>query len=386
MGRGNSIIGALKGNLTEQQGPLFGRSSTDAHEHSDVRDANNVFSRDVPGSVSNPPRNQVSGSDTAHDQSTQPATRTSDEVATDANTHKHNTYLPAGTGPGTTGKPGVGAPRAAVAGAVGGSKVVKKMHPQGKSIEQTDAQSFIDHPSTPGRDSMPTGKTIEDSLQLNPITHEHVRHVETEEVVRVKERERHIHHIQHHTQPVISKNELDEQHHDFIHPITRVYEKHANKPEDKVLLNGLVQQHRDTVHHGEKERIIVDKGVTINEHTHHHIHHIIQPVIEKETVDKHRIHTTIPIHEVTHEAPIVHQSQSHAPIAIEHFLSKGGTLDGAVPHDQIGSKVLHAGDNTRDVEGLAENLERELRLGSNDSTSTDYPSPGPKFVEQISSV
>lgn len=79
-------------------------------------------------------------------------------------------------------------------------------------------------------------------------------------------------------------------------------------------------------------------------------------------VDRQRIRTTIPIHEVTHEAPIVHQSQTHKSVPLEHFLDRGGILQNAISADEIGSRVLHVGQCKREVEGVAEDLERELRI------------------------
>ncbi|KAF9039902.1 hypothetical protein BJ165DRAFT_1392774 [Panaeolus papilionaceus] len=218
------------------------------------------------------------------------------------------------------------------------------------------------HTKITDRDVMPSGKAEEDTNQLEPVTHERIRHLETEEIGRVIERERHVHHIQHHTQPIIASEELPEQHSEVTQPVTHISETHVNKPEDKSLFEGQLHQHFDTLAHGAKERTIVDMGSTVHETVHHHVHHVIQPVIEKETVEKRRIHTTIPVHEVTHEAPVVHQSQAHAPIPMEHFLQKGGTLEGSISQDKIGGKVLHHGTCTRDVEGVAEDLERNLHL------------------------
>ncbi|KAJ3567266.1 hypothetical protein NP233_g6479 [Leucocoprinus birnbaumii] len=185
------------------------------------------------------------------------------------------------------------------------------------------------HSKFSARDTMPSGATQEDTNQLNPITHERIRHLETEELNRVREVDRHIHHIQHHIQPVIASETLTEQVKDYTHL--------------------------------ERERTIIDKGVTVKEHTHHHVHHVIQPIIEKETIDRQRIRTTVPIHEITHEAPIIHQSQTHNAVPIEHFLQKGGILQNAVPTDDIGSRVLHSGQCTREIDGVADNL-RDLDL------------------------
>ena len=58
----------------------------------------------------------------------------------------------------------------------------------------------------------------------------------------------------------------------------------------------------------------------------------------------------------------MHQSQTHAPVPLDHFLSRGGTLSGAIAQDQITKKVLRTGQCERAVDGVAENLERELHL------------------------
>ncbi|KAH9476668.1 hypothetical protein JR316_0010582 [Psilocybe cubensis] len=229
-------------------------------------------------------------------------------------------------------------------------------------VDLLSGDHVFGHNKNSPKDSMPTANAEEDTNQLQPVTHERVRHIETEEISRVKDRERHIHHIQHHTQPIVAAEELEEQHKSFIHPVTHVREKHANKVEDNTLFEGQVNQFHDTLMHSSKERTIIDKGTTVNETVHHHVHHVIQPVIEKETIDRQHIHTTIPIHEVTHEAPVVHQSQTHAPVPMEHFLQRGGTLHGAISQEEISRKVLHTGQCTREVEGIAETMERDLNL------------------------
>ena len=81
-------------------------------------------------------------------------------------------------------------------------------------------------------------------------------------------------------------------------------------------------------------------------------------------VEQSYLHTKIPIREVTQEAPIVHQSQTHAPIPLEQFVDRGGVLTGGVPQDQIAKKVLVGGECTREVEGIAGDLERDLNLGA----------------------
>ncbi|RDB18316.1 hypothetical protein Hypma_000534 [Hypsizygus marmoreus] len=212
--------------------------------------------------------------------------------------------------------------------------------------------------------SMPSKDASNDSHQLDPVTHEKVRHHETEEVLRQRDHDRHIHHVQHHTQPVVDKDVREERHHDKVHPTTHINESHTNSSDDKALFHGQVGEHQHSLEHGAKERTIIDRGEDLNESQQHHVHHVVQPVIEKETHDQHRIHTTIPIHQVTHEAPVVHQSQTHNPVSMEHFSQKGGALSGGLSHDQIGEKVLHGGECTRQVDGEGETLARNL-IGNN---------------------
>lgn len=79
-------------------------------------------------------------------------------------------------------------------------------------------------------------------------------------------------------------------------------------------------------------------------------------------VDQHRIHTAIPIYEVTHEAPVIHQSRTHDPIPIEHFMNHGGSLDNALQPEAVSADLLPKGQCAREVDGAAERLEKDHRL------------------------
>ncbi|KAG6828248.1 hypothetical protein H0H87_002638 [Tephrocybe sp. NHM501043] len=77
-------------------------------------------------------------------------------------------------------------------------------------------------------------------------------------------------------------------------------------------------------------------------------------------IEQHRIHTVIPVHQVTHEAPVVHKSQTHAPVSMEYFAQKGGQIVGGLKYDEVGSTVLRNGQCTRDVDGEGENIAQNL--------------------------
>jgi len=161
-----------------------------------------------------------------------------------------------------------------------------------------------------------------------------------------------------------------------VRPPTHIKEVHANKPADNSLFESQIYENSNRTIHNEKERTVIDKGTTVHETVHHHVHHVIQPVIQKETIEKELIRTTIPIREVSQEAPIVHETQMHHPVAMEHFLKRGGTLKGGVPQTEIGRRVLHSGKCVREIGGHADspgdmNLSKKDVQGTSTLTTTD---------------
>jgi len=201
-----------------------------------------------------------------------------------------------------------------------------------------------------------------DHQHLQHVTHKQVRHVEVEEVERQREVDRHIHHVQTHVQPVLDKKILPEKISENVIAPTKVHEVHASTPEDVSLFTNLATQHRDTESHRAKERTVVDLGEKVNEKVIHHVHHVTQPIIEQEIVERHRIHTVIPVHHVTHEAPIIHKSSTHAPVSLDDFLQGGGKLDSRITHETSG--LLDNDDCAVEVNGPAEKLLQDLNLGT----------------------
>ncbi|KAG5340708.1 hypothetical protein C0989_000588 [Termitomyces sp. Mn162] len=204
--------------------------------------------------------------------------------------------------------------------------------------------------------TMPIETATNESHQISPSIHGNVSQRDIEEVSREKEHDQNVDRIQDHAQPITDKNLKDEVHHDKIHPVANVRET----PDEVSILYGQTHQHRDSREEGSHKRTVIDKGESVNEREIHHVHHVVQPVINKETIEQHRIHTIIPIHQITHEAPVVHKSQIHTPVSMEHFAQKGGQIAGGLTCDQIGSTVLRSGECTRDVDGEGENIAREL--------------------------
>ncbi|GAK64844.1 uncharacterized protein PAN0_006c3059 [Moesziomyces antarcticus] len=272
------------------------------------------------------------------------------------------------TGAGV-GAAGVGATTATTNGThtreTTGDKIKDKIeHGLGRSADVHAKDGSIRHKH--GHDvlankhlDLSNGEVVQDVQHLAPVTHQtHQRH-EVEEVLRQKEHHRHVHHIQHHTQPVLDSEHAAEQVHNKIHPVTKVHETHASTDKDATLLTSVAGQHADKYAEAPLHRQVIDKGEVVKEHIHHHIHNVVQPIIEKDTHEYHRIQTTIPTHVVTHEAPIVHESTHHKAVSKDEFLSGGGNLTNSIRsiHD---AKLLNTGKCDRKVDGLAEKLEREL--------------------------
>lgn len=72
----------------------------------------------------------------------------------------------------------------------------------------------------------------------------------------------------------------------------------------------------------------------VGEHTHHHVHETVQPVIHKETIEPEVVHTTIPIHE-KHIAPSEHHGMSQLPMkSMDEVKSMGLNLGSGGQHTQ----------------------------------------------------
>jgi len=147
---------------------------------------------------------------------------------------------------------------------------------------------------------------------------------------------------------------------------------------------------KDTRTEAPSEKVIIDKGEQVHTNTSHHVHHLVQPVIERDTHEHHKTHTgtycslrrapcieidvvvvstVVPVHQETHEAPIVHQSVAHEPMALKDFVSGGGDLKSTVKHD---ASLLNRGEDCeRTVDGPAETLKSTLGLGNNTTSTTD---------------
>ncbi|GAA5836515.1 hypothetical protein JCM11251_007099 [Rhodosporidiobolus azoricus] len=135
-----------------------------------------------------------------------------------------------------------------------------------------------------------------DHQYLEPVVHER-RHVhEVEEVERHRVVDRHVHHVQHHVQPL-----LDERHLEVVHsyrevPMTHIQENHAATPADAALLARLNAQSASTYTVVPHERVVIDKGETqVVQNVINHYHTIVLPVWQRDLHEYYRLSSTFPL-------------------------------------------------------------------------------------------
>lgn len=66
-------------------------------------------------------------------------------------------------------------------------------------------------------------------------------------------------------------------------------------------------------------------------HTHHHVHQHVQPVIQKDVIQPEVVHTTVPVHEVHHEAPVHHETTMLPAMTMDEFRSSNKGVDASTP-------------------------------------------------------
>lgn len=187
-----------------------------------------------------------------------------------------------------------------VAAAAPAAAVAASTVPLGHADEHREKIVETAHPphSHPGREKdsvlseADANAAEHDHKYLAPVTHErrHIHHIE--EVERHRTVERHVHHIQHHIQPI-----RDEVHTEQVHafrevPLTYIKENHAASAEDRALFERLnIGPSTTTIIPHDK--VVVDKGETMrSEHIIHHVHHIVQPIWQRDLHEYFRLNPT----------------------------------------------------------------------------------------------
>lgn len=209
-------------------------------------------------------------------------------------------------------------------------------------------------------------KTTVDEDIRPQITEEQIRPHQHENVTTAVDKD--IHQDHHHTtvQPLKAKEVLPEQHTHNVLPTEHKTFKHGNEQELRDTLARDAAKYKDTsVTHGTTHS---NSGTAVSgEHIHHHVHEHVQPVVQKEVIAPHVVHTTAPVHE-THHAEAVHHGTSVLPTkTVEEFKKAGGVLSG---HE---AKTLRSQDGcpptyNKDLQTERLDGDRNLHIGHDHST------------------
>jgi len=164
---------------------------------------------------------------------------------------------------------------------------------------------------------------------VNPaVQNEHVTQKEHENVTTAVDRE--VHQDHHHTsvQPIQHKEVLPEKHSHNLAGVEKREIHHGDSSHVKDRLAAEAAQFKDTREVGETQTTQSAAPTVAGEHIHHHIHETIQPVIQKETVQGHVVHTTVPVHEVHHNEAKHHSASALPAVSMDEFKRSGGSLTG----------------------------------------------------------
>ncbi|KAH7313597.1 hypothetical protein B0I35DRAFT_276107 [Stachybotrys elegans] len=167
-------------------------------------------------------------------------------------------------------------------------------------------------------------KTTVDQDVRGAVTQEQVRPHQHENITTAIDKDVHQEHHQTRIQPVQHKEVLPEKHAHNILPVEHQTFEHASDRDTRATLEREAANYKDaSVTHGTTHSQTASPTIS-GERIHHHVHEHIQPVIQKETVAPSVIHTTVPIHETHHAAPVHHESTTLPVKTLEEFTREGG--------------------------------------------------------------
>jgi len=160
------------------------------------------------------------------------------------------------------------------------------------------------------------------------VKHEVIKPHQHEEILTAVDKEVHQDHYHRTVQPVYDREVLPEQHTANLGSVEHREFDHRKHDDTKRALAADQEAFRD-------ERIVEgtshtrEAAATVGgEHVHHHVHETIQPVVNKEVIQPQVVHTTVPIHEVHHNAAKHHTTSELPALSMTEFQKRGGVLGG----------------------------------------------------------
>jgi hypothetical protein len=160
------------------------------------------------------------------------------------------------------------------------------------------------------------------------VTNETVSPTRHENVTTAVDREVHQDHYHTSVQPVHHREVLPEQHHHQQAAVEERQFNHGNKEHVAQKLQQEAAQFKHQSTRAEETRTTAAAPTVAGEHVHHHVHENIQPVVHKQTIEPHVVHTTVPVHEVHHNAAQHHTTSALPAVSMADFKKQGGSLTG----------------------------------------------------------
>jgi hypothetical protein len=160
------------------------------------------------------------------------------------------------------------------------------------------------------------------------VTNETVTPTRHENLTTAIDKEVHQDHYHTSVQPVHHSEVLPEQHHHNLAAVEHREHHHGNKDEVAQRLQQEQAQFKDQSVRSETKHTQAAAPTVAGEHVHHHVHENIQPVVHKQTIEPHVVHTTVPIHEVHHNAAQHHTTSALPAVSMADFKKQGGSLAG----------------------------------------------------------
>ncbi|PSK33456.1 hypothetical protein B9Z65_7343 [Elsinoe australis] len=167
------------------------------------------------------------------------------------------------------------------------------------------------------------------------VTNETVNQHRHENVTTAVDREVHQDHYHTTVQPVHDIKQLPEQHHHNMAPVEHRKFEHGNDADVKRRLEAERAQFKDTTVKGDTKHTSSVAPTVAGEHIHHHVHENIQPVVDRQTIEPHVVHTTVPIHETHHSAAQHHSTSTLPAVHMSDFKKQGGSLTGSQPRSDF---------------------------------------------------
>jgi len=165
------------------------------------------------------------------------------------------------------------------------------------------------------------------------VQKETVNEQRREEQQVVRDREVHQDHFHTSVQPVKDREVLPEQHHHNMVGVDHHTHDHRDHAGTKERLEQEAAQFRnESVRAPAQHTTTAGVPEIAGEHVHHHVHEKIQPVVHKETIEPHVVHTTVPVHETHHNQAQHHTASALPAVGMNEFKQQGGSLTGRKEH------------------------------------------------------